>query len=227
MMMMAMTAAAAAILSAAQGAVPAPQKGPAPSAFVEPQDPDRIPIPLADLKSLRENNFFSPPKPVKKESTKKPYVSSEPKAPSAPPKPKPPIVTGILLDPETRAYQVVVEDRNEARLKLLKGPMFLKAGDEVLVYRIESVAPNRVVVKWGETTKELKVGESLPDAGLKAPEGAETSATPEKTDAPAETKPAEASSTNTPAIDEEARKKILKELMDKRGKKRKYDVIEE
>lgn len=223
-MMMAMTAA---ILCAAQATGPAPEKGPAPSAFVEPQDPDRIPIPLAELKSLRENNVFSPHKTVKKEPPVRTSRTHDPKPPPPPPKPKPPLVTGILLDPQTKAYQVVVEDRNETRLRLLKEPVFLKAGDEVLVYRIESVTTDRVVVRFGESTKEIKVGEALPEAGLKAPEGAETPVAPEgeepagdaKSDVKSESNPSE-SSTSPSLLQEEKQKKIREEMMKRLKKNR-------
>ncbi|HLF95122.1 MAG TPA: hypothetical protein VJB14_16760 [Planctomycetota bacterium] len=194
-----------------------------PSAYVEPQDPDRPALPLADLKSLRENNIYSPHKIVRKDPPRSTYKPSEPKPPPPPPKPVPPVVTGIILDPVTKEYQVVVEDKNSERLKLLKAPLFLKAGDEVLVYRIESVTTRIATVKWGETTKELKVGDSFPDAGLKAPEGAETTAP--STDKPAstiETKPAETPSGEA-SPDEEKRRKIREELQKRLNKKRKYD----
>lgn len=191
------------------------------SAYVEPQDPDRPALPLSDLKSLRENNVFAPHKVVRP-APKSTYKPSEPKPPPPPPKPVPPVVTGIILDPETRVYQVIVEDKNSASLKLLKAPLFLKAGDEVLVYRIESVTGSIATVKLGETTKELKVGDSFPDAGLKAPEGAEapSSTTPsaEKNGGAAETKPAGEASP-----DEERRRKIREELQKKLGKKRRVD----
>jgi len=192
------------------------------SGYVEPQDPDRPALPLSDLKSLRENNVFAPHKVVRKEA-RPPFRPSEPKAPEAPPKPKPPIVTGIILDPESKAWQVVVEDRNTASLKLLKAPLFLKAGDSVLVYTIESVTTQSATIKFGETTKELKVGDSFPDAGLKAPEGAEAA----PSTSTSETKPTEAApSPGTVSPEDEKRRKIREELQKKLGKKRKLDVDE-
>jgi len=194
-----------------------------PSAYVEPQDPDRPALPLADLKSLRENNIYAPYKKTPRKESRTSYTPSEPKPPPPPPKPVPPVVTGIILDPATKEYQVVVEDRNSERLKLLKAPLFLKAGDEVLVYRIESVTTRFATVKFGETTQSLKVGDSFPDAGFKAPEGAETPAP--STDKPVstiETKPAETPSGEA-SPDEEKRRKIREELQKKLGKKRKYD----
>ncbi len=190
------------------------------SAYVEPQDPDRPALPLADLKSLRENNIYAPYKKTPRKETRTSPTASEPKPPPPPPKPVPPVVTGIILDPATKEYQVVVEDKNSEKLKLLKAPLFLKAGDEVLVYRIESVTTRFATVKFGETTKELKVGDSFPDAGLKAPEGAET--TTEKPVSTIETKPAETPSGEA-SPDEEKRRKIREELQKKLGKKRKYD----
>ena len=194
---------------------------PAPSAFVEPQDPDRLPLPAADLKALRESNIYSPYK------TRRPVIEKGPKpTPPEKPRPKPPVVTGIILDTVTRAYQVVIEDRNDAKLKLLTEPKFLKAGDQVLVYTIESVEAEKVVVRFGDTTKDLKVGEPLPDAGIKVPEGADLSsnesAEPAASETKAETKKSD-SSTTPSTLDDAARKKILEERKMKLGKKRKTD----
>ena len=132
-----------------------------------------------------------------------------------------------------------MEDRNKIeKLKLLKEPLFLKAGDEVLVYRIESVVSEKVVIRYGETTKDLKVGDSFPDAGLKAPEGVEVFSEEAASDGPSEakseTKPdskleakseskSSESSTSSPSPDEDKRKKILEELRKKAGKKSRFD----
>ncbi len=199
---------------------------PAPSAFVEPQDTDR-PSLTTDLKLLRESNIYSPKRVIRKTPPPPPRVET----PKEKPRPKPPVLTGIILDTETRSYQAVVEDRNDAKLKLMSEPKFLKAGDTVLVYTIESVEPEKVVVRFGETRKELKVGESLPDAGIKAPEGtpdlsadegAEAAPSDAKTDAKTEAKKSD-SSTTPPTLDDAARKKILEDRKSKLGKKRKTD----
>lgn len=216
---------------------------PAPSAFVEPQDPDRPSLSSAELKSLLGTNIFSPRK-----VTRKPVAGVRgPEPVKEKPKPKPPVVTGIILDPATQTYQVVVEDRNSERLKLLSEPKFLKAGDQVLVYTIDSIESEKVVVSWAGAHKELRVGESLPaDASIKAPEGADLSGD-EEIDAPAEAKadPAPSTPATEPksgsskadrrsdtkratedsknpssTMDEETRKKILEERMKRLGKKR-------
>jgi len=206
----------------------APQEkppAPAPSAFVEPQDLDRPALSAADLKSLRENNIFSPYKPGRKLP---PIVHTKPpERPTEKPRPKPPVLTGIILDTASKSYQAVVEDRNVEKLRLLPEPRFMKAGDTVLVYTIDSVETEKVVVRWGESKKDLKVGDAFPDAGIKAPEAADlpsqesTDGTPPETKT--ETKKSDSSTTVQPSLDEASRKKILEELMKKQGKKRRTD----
>lgn len=218
--------------------------GAAPSAFVEPQDPDRPALPAMDLRSLKESNIFSPKKVVR---TKTGTGPRPPEPPREKPKPKPPVVTGIIYDPSTKSYQVVIEDRNTDKLRLLSEPKFLRAGDQVLVYTIESVETEKVVVSVGGATKELKVGEAMPDGGFKAPEGVDTSSEEDPEAAPAEAKAdpsadpkgesskesrtgrkndskstdaSKSSSGSSSTMDEETRKKILEERMKRLGKKR-------
>jgi hypothetical protein len=201
---------------------------PAPSAYVEPQDPDRPPLQAADLKSLRERNIFSPGR-VHRPPTPPPQQRVPDKL-----TPKPPVLTGIILDVGSGAYQAVVEDRNDPKRKLLPEPRFLKAGDQVLVYTIESIESEKVVVRVGESRKELKVGESLPEAGLKAPVVSDlppdespspppSEAKPEaKSDAPADSKKSDPPAVQPP-LDDAGRKKILEERMKRLGKQRKTD----
>ena len=59
---------------------------------------------------------------------------------------------------------MVVEDRNSDSLRQFKEPKFLKAGDEVVGYRVASVTAEKAVFVRGEISKELKVGESMPGA---------------------------------------------------------------
>lgn len=120
-----------------------------------PLDGDRLPIPAAELKALRETNLFSPvrAKPARRDS----------RVEATPARAKPPVVTGIFFDEKTQAHQVVVEDRNEDRLKRFKEPKFLKAGDEVVGLKIESVSAEKVVILQGGSAKELRVGDELPD----------------------------------------------------------------
>ncbi|HYE99362.1 MAG TPA: hypothetical protein VEJ18_10645 [Planctomycetota bacterium] len=167
-----------------------------------PQDPDR-PAVKVDVAALKSHNVFSPHRTAPRAST----GASAPAAPaaSAPSRPKPPVVTGFFLDADTRAPKVVVEDRNEARLKLLQEPKFLAAGDEVLGCRIESVADGVAVVVLGEVRKEVRVGDAFPDGNWAPPAGA----------APA---PAEASSGTR--LDEGAANDILERLRQKNKKRR-------
>src|ERR1043166_350526 len=203
------------------------------SGYVEPapaQDPDRPPLPAADLRALREYNIFAPSKIVRKEHKPSTPVVKEKKLA----RPTPPLLTGIILDPAARAYQAVVEDRNKyEKLKLLKAPLFLKAGDEFLVYRIETVSSEKGTIKYGESSKDLKVGDTFPDAGLKAPEGVEISeesadVSPDtksepKSEAKAEAKPeSKASDSSSSSTKEEDKKNedVLKRL--RKGKNRDY-----
>ena len=134
-------------------------------ASVEPQDPDRAPISAVDLKALRDNNVFSPH--TKRRTPPPSYGSRPPSTPRIPPKPKPPAVTGIFFDVKTQDYLVIVEDRNEASLKFFKEPKFLKAGDEVLGIKVQSVTAEKAVFMKGDVSKEAHVGEPLPETDAK------------------------------------------------------------
>jgi hypothetical protein len=173
---------------------------------LEPQDPDRPALPLGDLKSLRETNIFSPPRP-KREAPRPPVdpgKAAKPSAPVEPARPKPPVLTGIVFDQKARLHVALIEDKNPAPRdsrdpdhRLFKEPMFVKAGEEIAGVRVESVDAAKVVIQIGETTRELKVGESFPDSVVKVPEGAGPAAPGE---APVESpaKPAQAAAGTKP-----------------------------
>jgi len=155
-------------------------------ASVEPQDLDRAPISAVDLKALRDNNVFSPH--TKRRTPPTSYGSKPSRPPSAPAKPKPPAVTGIFFDVKTQDYLVIVEDRNEASLKFFKEPKFLKAGDEVLGIKVQSVTAEKAVFMKGDVSKEARVGEPLPETDAKpvsaAPSGDDSELVDEETPAP-------------------------------------------
>ncbi len=163
-----------------------PQARPA-SAVAAEQDADRPAINPTELRLLRDSNIFSPrstKRPLKSTRTYEKKTHTE----SAPARPKPPVVTGIFFDLQLQAQVVVVEDRNEGSLKQFKEPKFLKAGDELNGYKVESISPEKAVFQKGETSKELRVGDPMPDDGKAVaaaapsedPEDAESSPTPEK-----------------------------------------------
>lgn len=131
---------------------------------VEPQDPDRPAISASDLKALNENNVFSP---HTKRRTPPSSYGSKTSRPSTPAKPKPPAVTGIFFDLKSQEYQVIVEDRNSGSARFLKEPKFLKAGDEVLGIKVQSVTEDKAVFLKGETSKEARVGDTLPETDAK------------------------------------------------------------
>ena len=145
-----------------------------PATAVEPQDPDRPAISASDLKALNENNVFSPH--TKRRTPPSNYGSKTSRPPSPPAKPKPPAVTGIFFDLKTQDYLVIVEDRNTGSARFFKEPKFLKAGDEVLGIKVQSVTQEKAVFLKGETPKEAHVGDSLPETDAK-PVGAATSST--------------------------------------------------
>ena len=175
-----------------------------------PPAPSRPQIAAADLKALRETNIFSPyrargeiPKPATSTATSRTTRSTSTYSRG----PKPPLVTGIVLDPEGGDHRVVVEDRNSSSFRKFDKPKFLKAGDELMGYTIESVARDRVVLRRDEETKELAVGDSFPaDGGAASGEG----------DAPSP-------STGIKKLDDSTRNAVLEQLRQKLNKKRRYD----
>ena len=189
--------------------VEAPQSKPA-AAAAPAQEVERPSISAAEIKSLRDMNIFAPRNQKRKTSPS--YSSSKSPSrfePSAPAKPKPPLVTGIFFDGKAQAWIVVVEDRNESSLKQFKEPKFLKTGDEVGGLKVGIVTAEKASFQKGDTVKELKVGESLP-----AEEKAVSVAAP--SDDPEAPPPAEA---EIKPVDAESNNRVLEELKKKRGKK--------
>jgi len=133
---------------------------PAPSAAVA-QDADRPAIPAAELKALRENNIFAP-RSAKLRPPKAPGGSPR-GAPAVPAKPRAPVVTGTFFDEKLQAHRVIVEDKNDASHKFFKDPMFLKVGDEWGGLKVEAVTKDKAIFNKGGASKEINIGESLPD----------------------------------------------------------------
>jgi hypothetical protein len=141
-------------------------------------NPDRPELTQAQIDGLRAKNIFSPfrtkPFPPKTTpGTKGPEAT----VPSAPARPKPLVLTGIVYHEASKSFQAIVEDKNPAPqktgdpdLRILQEPTkFLKAGEEVAGFRIESVEKDKAVVIHGETRKELAVGDTLPETSAAAP----------------------------------------------------------
>jgi hypothetical protein len=199
--------------------VPSPAKPPAekvraPSGPAQARtgDSDRPTVSDSQLKALHDNNIFSPRRV--KRAPPSPKTSEVAAAGvEVQTKPRPPLVTGFIYDAKAACYFVVVEDRNGPSFKLFKEPKFLKAGEEVVGFYINSITERTVVVAWGESTAELKVGEPLPDIGFQVPE-ASTAPTP-STSSPG---PAKA---EAPTLDEGTKNKVLEELRGRYKKTRK------
>lgn len=136
----------------------------------EPQDPDRPALSVADLSGLRGHNIFSPPRPLRRteparREERRPEASS---SPAAPLRPKPPVVTGLYLDTAAGVHAAILEDRNEERLRQFREPRIVRPGDTLGELRVEAVEPDRLVLKRGEETLVLKVGDALPDGTVPA-----------------------------------------------------------
>ncbi len=193
------------------------QSKPVPAAAAAAQDADRPVLSPAELKALRDTNIFAP------KGRRPTVINRDParpsKSPTAPPKPKPPLVTGIFFDAKAACFLVVVEDRNEASLKLFKEPKFLKTGDEVAGYKVGPVTAEKAVFLKGEISKELHVGEPLPGADGKPVTDAAASDDPEsfpEGEEKAESKSAEAV---TKPLDPAVQTQVLENMKKKRGKK--------
>jgi hypothetical protein len=141
-------------------------KSPTPAAPAsEPaQDGERPALSAAELKLLKDTNIFAPRTSKRPPRSSRDGRSRGSDATATPAKPKPPVVTGIFFDAKVQTFLVVVEDRNSDSLRQFKEPKFLKAGDEVVGYRVASVTAEKAVFVRGEISKELKVGESMPGA---------------------------------------------------------------
>jgi hypothetical protein len=187
----------------------------------------------ADLKRLKEHNIYSPRSPkreVRIDRDRRGGTSSSGPS-SAPPvelKPKPPVLTGLVFDEKAGGHVALVEDRNpvparegDRDLRLFKEPRFLKAGDTLLVYTIETVTADSISLTQGEAKKELRVGESFPDIPGTTSSTPAPAAAPSAAPAPAEAKPEvrTEAKTETPSTGESA-EDILKKLRDRNKKNR-------
>jgi len=152
------------ILAVLAAAGDEPQAKPPPPAAPAP-DPDRPAISAAELKALRETNIFAPK--GSKRAPKSSYSSPRSTTPPPPYKPKPPLVTAIFLDLATKEHQVVVEDRNDSAHRYFKEPKFMKAGDEWAGIKIDSISQDKAVFTQGGVSKEIHLGESLPEVEAK------------------------------------------------------------
>jgi len=150
----------------AQSGKPSKTAPPAAPAPAPAQDGERPALSAGEIKLLKDSNIFSPrsTKRPKYTPTSREKSGGRSETPSAPPKPKPPVVTGIFFDAKEQTFLVVVEDRNSDSLKHFKEPKFLKAGDEVVGYKVSSITADKAVFVKGEISKELKVGEAMPGA---------------------------------------------------------------
>ncbi len=174
--------------------------------LVQAVDAGRPDLTEARIQGLRAKNIFSPfrTKPFPTKTSVGPGKGPEAPRIEAPARPKPPVLTGIVYDEASKAFQAIVEDRNGEKLRQLTGPKVLKAGDEVLGVKIEAVEKDKVVILRGETRKELAAGEALWEAEASSSGAA----------APVESKPADPAVVNS----------VLEELRKRNKKKdRNYD----
>ncbi len=140
-----------------------PQAKPAPQAAAV-QDPDRPAIAAADLKALRETNIFAP-KGIRR--TPPTSSTSSRGTPPAPYRQKPPVITAIFLDLASQAHQVIVEDRNDSTHRYFKEPKFMKVGDEWAGVKVESVTQESAIFNKAGVSKEVHLGEGLPESEAK------------------------------------------------------------
>lgn len=163
------------LMSALAGAGDEPQVKP-PSAPVSAQDQDRPTLSTTELKALRENNIFAPR--GAKRLPPRPPPGSNGKTPPIPYRQKAPVVTGIFLDVASQAHQAIVEDKNDSTHKFFKEPKFMKVGDEWAGIKLESITQDKAVFNKGGTTKDVRIGESLPESEEKPLSAAEPSEDP-------------------------------------------------
>jgi hypothetical protein len=202
--------AVASVVLALQAAGAKPPLEPARAEPLDPargkQEPERRQVSVGDFKSLIDHNIFSPPKPPEQKVVRPDRTPDPPKRPE---RPKPPVVTGFVWDSSTQAYQVIVEDRNESRLRKFEKSKFLKTGDELEGCTVESIVIDRLVLKHGDATKEIRVGESFPAANGGGVEAPESPSPPSTTGEKTESKPVEES-------DKERALRDLRERLKKR-----------
>jgi hypothetical protein len=156
------------LLSALAAAGDEPQVKPA----APVQDPERPALSLTELKALRDNIFS--PRNAKRAPVRVDRSTTRPSAPT-PYKQKAPVVTGIFLDPSTLVHHAIVEDKNDSAHKVFKEPKFMKPGDEWAGIKLESVTQDKAVFNKGGTTKDVRIGESLPESEEKPLSAAEPS----------------------------------------------------
>lgn len=184
------------------------------AASAAPQNPGRPVLSEDAVRDLRANNIFSPMQPKRAPAPKVESKAAPP--PVAKPRPKSPVITGVIYEAEKGIYRALAEDRNSSSLRLFEKPAYVAAGDEFQGYTIEYVTVDRIGVRHGETTWALCVGDSFPDIGAEAPEGAVTASAPEtKVE-----KPAGGSSTGGSSMDSDRRKSVLEALRERLKKKR-------
>lgn len=141
-----------------------PQAKPVPTA-APAQDPDRPAIAAADLKALRDTNIFAP-RGIRR--TPPSTATSTRATPPAPYRQKPPVLTAIFLDLASQAHQVIVEDRNDSAHRHFKEPKFMKAGDEWAGVKVESITQDVAVFSKAGASKEVRIGEALPEIESKS-----------------------------------------------------------
>jgi hypothetical protein len=186
------------------------------AASAAPQNPGQPVLSEDAVRDLRANNIFSPIQPKRAPAPKVEAKAAPP--PVAKPRPKPPVVTGVIYEAEKGIYRALAEDRNSSSLRLFEKPTYVAAGDEFQGYTIEYVTVDRLGVRHGETTWALCVGDSFPDIGAEAPEGAVTAS------APASETPPDTSAGKSPSggssMDSDRRKSVLEALRERLKKKR-------
>ncbi len=114
---------------------------------------------LEDLKGLADDNLFSPPR-KKDDRPKDPAKDPVKEAP----KPRMLSVTGFVFHEAGKRYEALVEDRewNDKEKKYaVKEIRFVKAGDELAGGSVVEVTAERLVLKSGEKSTELKAGDQV------------------------------------------------------------------
>jgi hypothetical protein len=141
-----------------------------------PKQGDVAKLTADELKKLKENNIFSPPKktppPKKPDEPKK----TEPRK-EEPPPPKMLSVTGFFRDETEGCFKVLIEDRtwkdNKYKVDALH---MLKAGEEIAGGKIVEIRLDSFDHQAGETKKTYHAGEQIEVPGsvssgpAKAPE---------------------------------------------------------
>ncbi len=162
------------LMSALAGAGDESQVKP-PAAPAPAQDQDRPTLSTTELKALRENNIFAP------RGAKRQPPRTDRSVRTTAPTPyqqKAPVVTGIFFDVASQANQAIVEDKNDSIHKFFKEPKFMKVGDEWAGIKLESITQDKAVFNKGGTTKDVHIGESLPESEEKPLSAAEPSEDP-------------------------------------------------